>query len=334
MKRWGLLLLCLVCAACGTKAPAGGGAAPGPGDAKAKEAGEAAQPPMDMELRRWGNPRELVRIGTRGVSIGPADGPLAWKFFVEPRRADEAWYFLRTYAPFHLKFVQGELAFRGRGKTKPGFAEQRMLLEWARQTAAEAAGSQSTAAYGLALAWHEGGTSGNCADLVLYLTGEAVATACGVDGEVRGRLDPAHLGRVFLWFDQLRAFQAGRIHDEDPRPGALETRLIFAGRGMRQASPREQLEIEDFAAALHGELAARRRGGAAPPPASAPAAIGKPPAPAEPPAPAQRFLLPADVMKPKPLGPALQLPEKPPPVPRNTEPERQGASTSSPNPFS
>ncbi|HEV2844162.1 MAG TPA: hypothetical protein VG477_04885, partial [Thermoanaerobaculia bacterium] len=240
MKRLAVLLvLFLICAACGMETPPGG-AAPGQDAVKGnKEAAKAAQPPpMEMELRRWGDPRELVRIGSRGVSIGPADGPLAWKFFADPERAEEAWYFLRTYAPFDLRFVQGDLAFRGRGKAKPNLAEQRMILEWARQTAAEAAGSRSAAAYGLALAWHQGGTSGNCEDLVLYLTGEAVATACGVPGEIHGRLEPDQLGRVFTWFDQLHAFQAGGAQDDDPRPGVLETRLLFAGRGIRPANSR------------------------------------------------------------------------------------------------
>ena len=282
MKRWAVLLvLLLICAACGMEAPPGG--VPDQNATQEKEgAAKAAQPPMQMELRRWGDPRELVRIGTRGVNIGPAGGPLAWKFFVDPGRADEAWYFLRTYAPFEMKFVQGELAFQGRGKAKPSLAEQRMILEWARQRAAEAAGSRSAEAYGLALAWHQGGTSGNCDDLVLYLTGEAVATACGVAGEVRGRLEPGQLGRVFAWFDQLRAFQASRAQEDDPRPGVLQTRLIFAGHGMRPAAPGEQAEIESFAAALYSELAARRRGAA--PAAPAPVPPGKPPAKPETPA--------------------------------------------------
>lgn len=315
MKRWAVLLvLFLICAACGVETPPGG-AAPTADPGKGKgEPARAAQPPLEMELRRWEDPRELVRIRTRGVSIGPAGGPLAWKFFADPGRADEAWYFLRTYAPFEMTFVQGELAFRGRGKVKASLAEQRMILEWVRQTAAEAAGSRSATAYGLTLAWHRGGTSGNCEDLVLYLTGEVVATACGVDGDVRGRLEPGELGRVFSWFDQMRGFQTGMVQENEPRPGALQTRLIFAGRGIRPATAREQAEIEDFAVALYVELAARRRG--AVPAAPVPAPPGKPQARPETPAapPARRLLLPPDVMKPQPRGPVLQLPEKPPPV--------------------
>jgi hypothetical protein len=325
VKRRALLLVLssLICAACGMETPPGAASAQAekgkPGSAR------AAPPPMEMEMRRWEDPRELVRIRTRGVSIGPADGPLAWKFFSDPDRADEAWYFLRTYAPFEMRFVQGELAFRGRGKVKAGVAEQRMILEWARRTAAEAAGSPSAAAYGLVLAWHRGGASGNCDDLALYLTGEAAATSCGVAGEVRGRLEPGQLGRVFSWFDQMSAFQSGEAQESDTRPGALQTRLIFAGRGIRPATPREQAEIQAFAVALYAELAARRPGGAPPVPAPPPGKPGtKPEIAME--TPAQHLLMPPDAMKPRPQGPVLQLPEKPPPPPKNTNPVPPGTA--------
>ena len=327
MKRRALLLVLvsLTCVSCGMETPSGGAAS---AQAEKGKPGPAkpVQPPMEIELRRWEDPRELVRIRTRGVSIGPADGPLAWKFFSDPGRSDEAWYFLRTYAPFEMRIVQGELAFRGRGKVKAGVAEQRMILEWTRQTAAEAAGSRSAAAYGLVLAWHRGGASGNCDDLALYLTGEAVATSCGVAGEVRGHLEPGQLGRIFIWFDRMAAFQSGGVQENDSRAGALQTRLIFAGRGMLPATAREQEAIQSFAVALYAELAARRPGGAPPAPAPPPGKPGTKPEPV-PEMPAQRLLLPPDAMKPRPQGPVLQLPEKPPPPPKNTDPGRPGAAT-------
>ncbi|HEY0510567.1 MAG TPA: hypothetical protein VGH73_01600 [Thermoanaerobaculia bacterium] len=271
-------------------------------------------PEVAIELQRGTEPRELVRIGTRGVVIGPADGRLEWKFFADPRRADEAWYFLRAYAPFVAKTDAGELSFQGRGKARAGATEQRMILEWTRQVASEAAGGRGGAAYGLVLAWHQGGSSGICSDVVLYRTGEAVATACGWEGEVRNRLDPGPLGRVYGWFDRLQPFQAGSETQEGPNPhvGSLDTRLIFAGRGSRPAKAAEQEEIQSFALSLFSELAARK--GGAPPPI--PAAPGKPvgkAAPAE--APPSRLLLPPNVATPKPEEITLQLPEKPPPPP-------------------
>lgn len=304
------LLLLAVLAACG-----GGAPAPGSSSGKEEEASAASVPPwVGMELRRGRAPRELVRIGIRGATIGPADGPLAWKFFAEPRRASDAWYFLNTYAPFTRSVPEGELVFRGRGKVKARPIQQRMIFEWARQVAAEVAGSRSGAAYGLLLAWHQGGPSGICEDVVLYLTGEAVATACGWDQEIRGRLDPEQLGRVYGWFDRLQPFQTtGDPTEDSPRPGTLDTRMIFAGRGARPATAAEQAEIRSFAAFLFAELAARRRGGA---PVPVPTGASKSAAPEATPAPPQRLLLPPGAMAPRREEIILQLPEKPPPVPK------------------
>lgn len=302
------LLLLAVLAACG-------GGAPAPGSSKGKEEGQATLVPpwVGMELRRGREPRELVRIGIRGATIGPADGPLAWKLFAEPRRASDAWYFLNTYAPFTRSAPEGELMFRGRGKVKAGLVQQRMIFEWARQVAAEAAGSRAGAAYGLLIAWHQGGPSGICEDVVLYLTGEAVATACGWEQEVRGRLDPEQLGRVYGWFDRLQPFQIASGRNEDARAGVLETRVIFAGRGARPATAAEEAEIRSFAASLFAELAARRRGGA-----PAPAQPGAPESAAAEatPTPPTHLLVPPGAMAPRREEIILQLPEKPPPVPK------------------
>lgn len=277
-------------------------------------------PWVGMELRRGQAPRELVRIGVRGAIIGPADGPLAWKLFVEPRRASDAWYFLNTYAPFTRSAPEGELVFRGRGKAKAGPVQQRMIFEWTRQVAAEVAGSRTGAAYGLLLAWHQGGPSGICEDVVLYLTGEAVATACGWDQEIRGRLDPNQLGRVYGWFDRLQPFQMASGRNEDARTGVLETRVIFAGRGARPATASEQAEIRSFAASLFAELAARRPSGA---PAAVSPGASESATPETTTAPPPRLLVPPGAMSPRREEIILQLPEKPPPVPKG-RPE-QGA---------
>lgn len=317
-----LLLGALGAVACG-KGAAGNGPAAQVGKARARP----AAPRIAIELRRGQGPRELVRIGTRDVIIGPSSGPLARKFFVDPRRADIAWYFLRTYAPFQAKTPEGEIAFQGQGKVKAGATEQRMIREWTRQVAAEAAGGRGGSAYGLVFAWHQGGSSLDCQDVAIYLTGEVSATSCGWDGEVRGRLEPGALGRVYDWFDRLQPFQEGGAQTEDSlRPGAFETRLVFAGRGARPASAGEQAEIQSFAATLYSELNARRTG--APPPAASAAPAtpqGKtPPAPAEPPP--ARLLLPPGALNPRPQQEIiLQFPEKPP-----SPPPFQGAQERAP----
>lgn len=302
-----LLVLLVGLVACG---------APVPDAAKSPREAAARVPSwVGMELRRGREPRELVRIGLRGALVGPTEGRLGWKLFADSRRATDSWFFLNTYAPFTRRSSAGELVFRGRGKEPAGPIQQRMIFEWARRVAAEAGGSRAGDSYGLILAWHQGGSSGICEDAMLYLTGEAVATSCGWEQEeVRGRLDPAQLGRVYGWFDRLRAFQTTSGQAEDPRPGTLETRLIFAGRGVRPVTAAEQAEIGSFSATLFAELAARRRGAspAAPAPEAPKGAVSDPPA--------QRLLLPPGALALRRGETPLQLPEKPPPVPRRSVP--------------
>lgn len=288
-----------------------GGGKPSGKAAPQKPAG-AAGPDVWMELRRGTEPRELVHIGIQGVVIGPDGGPLAVKLFADPRRSDDAWYFLRTYAPFELKSPPGDLVFHSKGKASPGPAEKRMIFEWARAVAADAEGGRSGGTYGLVLGWHQGGSSGVCHDVALYLTGEVVASACGWSADVQGRLDPAQLGRVYGWFDRLKSFQAG-AGDQDLRQGSLETRLVFAGLGKDEATARQQEEIQSFGEALFNELAARREGAA---PEASPTPGTPPPAKTPAPTTPSRLLLPPHPVPPKVDDEiVLQLPDEPPPPP-------------------
>jgi hypothetical protein len=268
-----------------------------------------------MELRRGTGPQELVRIGIQGLVIGPAGGRLAVQLFAGPRRSDAAWYFLRTYAPFEMSSPQGNLVVHSKGRVSAGPVEKRMIFEWARSVAAEAADSRVTDAYGLVLAWHQGGSSGICRDVALYLSGDAIASACGWSADVQGRLDPAALSQVYGWFDRLKAFQAG-AGDQDMRQGSLETRLVFAGHGSHPAGAAEQAEMQSFGAALYSELAARREPAApATPAAPGPAALAKKALSPAPPSPS-RLLLPPHPASPKVDDEiVLDLPAQPPPSP-------------------
>ncbi len=269
-----------------------------------------------MELRRGAAPQELVHIGIQGVLIGPAESPLALRLFSGPRRSDAAWYYLRTYAPFEVRSPQGNLVFHSQGKVSAGAVEKRMIFEWARAVAAEAADSRVSEAYGLALAWHQGGSSGICRDVALYMTGETVASACGWTSGISGSLDPDALGKVYGWFDRLKPFQAG-AGDQDMRQGSLETRLVFAGHGNQTAAAGEQAEMQSFGASLYGALAARKES-AAPEAATTPAAPAAPEetAPPEAPAPPSHLLLPSRLIPPKVNDEiVLQLPDQPPPPP-------------------
>jgi hypothetical protein len=271
-----------------------------------------AVPAHCVELRRGRQPRELVRIGLRGFLVGPEGGPLVWQFFTDPRWTADAGDLLGRYAPFRMRSAQGDLVFRGDGRVKAGPVERRMILEWARQVAVEAAGGRGGAAYGLAFAWHQGGPAGLCEDVAVYLTGETVAAACGWSAEVRGRLAGDALGRVYRWFDRLHAFQTGGLDPQEAlHSGRLQVRVVFAGRGRREAGPDEKAEIQAFAAALFNELASRRGD-----PAAVPRLLVRPGE-----APAGELL-------------RLELPERPPPVPRALSPRPSYPSPHSLNPLS
>lgn len=261
VRRRVLCVLCvfLVLCGCGKPVPAG----------KDQEDPKDTKDPKDVpgigrvvvDWQRWQKPATRIVIGIGGVAAGPGEGPLVPYVFLGPERAEDAHYLSRFYAPFRARMGRGELVFRGQGRTRPGPVEQRMIVEWARRVAAEQAGGRSGGAYGLAFSWHRGASVGSCESVSVFLTGEVWAEACAWGGgEVRGRLRPAAVGRVYEWFDSLAPFQSSS------NPAASTevepSRLVFAGRGTRQAGEGDRAAVEAFAAALFRELSAKRRGGA------------------------------------------------------------------------
>jgi hypothetical protein len=271
-----------------------------------------------VDWQRWQNPPTRIAIGIGGVAAGPAEGPLVPYLFLGPERAEDAHLFARAYAPFRARLGRSELVFHGRGRVRPGPVEERMIVEWARRVAAEQAGGRSGGAYGLAFSWHRGGSVGSCESVSVFLTGEVWAQACAWGGdEVRGRLQPAAMSRVYGWFDALAPFQSNR------QPGssgeAEPSRLVFAGRGTQKPGDGDRSAIEGFAAALFRELSAKRRGGA---PLSAEEASSP------------RLLLPSQALRTSP--PLARLaPKVPPAVPLDRsrpEPARTSASSGSRRP--
>ena len=346
MKRFGpILLLALWAMACNGGEPSSGKPARGPAAesrSPAAPAGKDAEPKVLVELRRGRNPQGVVLIGRGGALMGPASGPLSRTVFSSRERAEDLRFFQRRYAPFRMPVPGGELVFRGKGRARAGTAERRMIAEWALLVAVEAAGRAESGVYGLVLAWHRGGAPGICDEVSVYLTGEVRAGSCSWDEEIRGRLAPENLPRLYDWFDRVAPFQAGG--GEADLAGGTESRLIFAGRGREEASKAEIAAIQTLAPALFRELAARRPG-APSTPAGAPAAQ-RPDAtkPAGPPPPAPtRLLLPPD----RPAGPTgpkpgtqivLEFPEEPPPVPPRaltpalSQGEREQESANPPSP--
>lgn len=188
-----------------------------------------------------------------------------------------------------------------------------MIVEWARRVAAEQAGGRSGGAYGLAFSWHRGGSVGSCESVSVFLTGEVWAQACAWGGdEVRGRLQPAVMDRVYGWFDSLAPFQSTRQAGSSGE--VAPSRLVFAGRGARAAGDGERAAVEGFAAALFRELSMKRRGSA--PPTAEEAA-------------APRLLLPPE--PPRASPPLARLAPKVPPKPP-VAPPRTSASSGSRSP--
>jgi len=239
-----------------------GGPRPGEGISPSSGASPAAGVrPGTLELRRWRGPAERVVIEPGGVALGPEGEPLAHYLFVSRDRQQDLGLFVRSYAPFRVTTPHGELAFGGRGTATAGPTERRMILEWARLAAVEVSAGRNASSYGLVFAWHRGGAVGSCDDLSVFLTGEVRASSCSWAGEVRGRLAPVELARIYGWFDGLAPFQESS--EEGTGQIREPSRLIFAGQGRREARREEIAEIRALAPALHRELAARRPGAVA-----------------------------------------------------------------------
>jgi hypothetical protein len=202
-------------------------------------------------LRRWREPVERVVIDPGGIRLGPeGEPPLRYLFPSRNRLQDLSW-FVRNYARFRVARDGGELAFGGRGPAAPNATEQRMIVEWARAAVAEVMVPHSGEAYGLALAWHRGGSVGDCEDVAVYLSGEVRASSCSWDHEVRGRLSPDQLGRIYSWVDALAPFQDGGTETGATGEG---TRLVFAGQGRKEPKQEQLAEMRGVAQALHREM--------------------------------------------------------------------------------
>jgi hypothetical protein len=289
--------------------------------------------PLLVAWQRGSDPGEQVLIGTAGVAFGPAGAPLSRYLYENPERAADARFLRANFAPFETvsrREAGGDrLRFAGAGRAPARASERRMVGEWVRVAAEEAAGGRGGAAYALALAWHRGGgTGGGCDDVAVYLTGEVRASACGWGEEVRGRLAREALDRLYGWFDRYRPFQ--RASEEEDAADVLPERMLFAGAGQSEVPPAERAAMQAFAAALHRELAARRAPAAAPQapagtePGEAPAR--KPAQPSVPPPPPQRLLRPPDPAPGRPtevLVPQWAMPKTPPPLPPQAA--RQGS---------
>lgn len=273
----------------------------------ARKAGELPVPAVGRPGVDWrrGRGRERLVIGAAGLARGPVRGPFTRTLLVDPRREDLR-YLVASFASFETAGPAGELVFHGRGRAAATPAERRMIAEWAKLIELEAVAGEEGRSATLALSWQGGHAAGRpCAALAVDLSGTVRATCGGPSDpgeEATARLGSEALARLYGWFDGYGPFQAGG-------EGAAPGRLIFAGRGRRQPTAAERVEIAGFAAALGRELDSRA--GRAPVPTATLVSHGSEPHLSPPPT-FPRLLRPAEAPPAEP-EPIIVAPVTPPP---------------------
>ena len=216
----------------------------------------APAPIIDHVAVVWadlGDEREMAVIGRETLAFGALGGAMMTVPFAEPDRLQELTLFVETYASFDAHTPAGEISFSGEGSKQATAAEQRMIAEWARLVALEGAAGRGGASWGLVLAWHsEAATGDPCANLTVYLTGQAFATSCANDipQELgRGWLSADQLEQVYGWVDALRVFELERATALDDVPAV--TRIVFSGAGDTEPTESQALAIHHFAGGLY-----------------------------------------------------------------------------------
>lgn len=197
-------------------------------------------------------PCTTVEIDQQEVRSAPCGIELVRTGDLPASRAAELEYFSTLYARQASETTAGIVTFRGSGRVVVTPAETRMLAEWARLVYDEAASGRNGAAWSLAFSWHrEGGIAGFCDDLGVYLTGEAVVTACK-SGEQpalgRLRLDSQQLADLYAGVDSLAPFE---IEQADPATAdAMTIHFVFNGQGAAEASAHDQSGLIQLASEL------------------------------------------------------------------------------------
>jgi hypothetical protein len=199
---------------------------------------------------------QSAQIGTGGIAYGPCMGVQMGAQFVEAARSSELEDLVATYAPFEAETPAGSVTFNGQGSTAATPAEQRMIAEWARLAVQEVSAGRSSAALGLAFAWHrEGGIAGFCDDLAVYVTGQLSATSCkNQDAANLGqrRISADELAQLYQWIDEYAPFEYN--HDDGAVADSMQVTLIFSGTGSTEADEATKQAILAFAQDLYGGM--------------------------------------------------------------------------------
>jgi hypothetical protein len=195
---------------------------------------------------------QAIQIGTEGLIFGPCMGVQMEGKLVTPEREAELADLVATYAPFEAETAAGIVTFNGQGNTEATPAEQRMIAEWARLVAQEAAAGRSDPAVGVAFVWdREGGLAGFCDGLTAYITGQLIATTCKSGNSERlGQrwMSAEELEQLYAWIDEYAPFNF--LHDDGDVDDAMKFGINFTGAGSTEADEETQQVIVEFAADL------------------------------------------------------------------------------------
>jgi hypothetical protein len=106
------------------------------------------------------------------------------------------------------------------------------------------------------LTWRrEGGIAGFCDGLIVYQTGEALATSCkGIapGGQVEGQLAGERLQQLADWIGKFESFDV--VQKDDATADAMVVQVVFYGQGTTKATEADVQAIREFAAQVFQEL--------------------------------------------------------------------------------
>lgn len=218
--------------------------------------------PLQAQLPSTGNspvltwqslsePCQSIEISLRGASYGACSAAKLSGALLENRPAEMAAW-VATFAPFQADTAAGRIVFQGKGSRTAAPSEQRALAEWARLVLLEMQSGRTSAAQGLALAWHrDGGIAGFCDDLLVYNYGRVMATNCKLSPLTSHtlQLDSAQLEQLYAWLDALQPI---KDYQTDPAVAdAMTVELLLNGNGNQAAANSDRQAIIDFAMTLY-----------------------------------------------------------------------------------
>ena len=196
-------------------------------------------------------PCQSIEISLRGASYGACSAAKLSGLLLENRPAElAAW--VASLGSFQADTAVGRIVFQGNGSRPAAPSEQRALAEWARLVLQEVQSGRTSAAQGLALAWHrDGGIAGFCDDLLVYNYGMVMATNCKLSPLKAHtlQLDSSQLDQLYTWLDTLQPIQD---YQTDPAVAdAMTVELLLNGNGSQAAANTDRQAIIDFAMTLY-----------------------------------------------------------------------------------